>query len=149
MLLSVHIGRGQSQEPADSSGTQALVALLEKSGYNYSKVDEGTYQVGATGKNLKEFDVNVLLSGDVVLVMARLADRKELSKKSDFLTKLLELNHHFDSVKLAYTEDMLYARIDNHLRIMDVQELKYMIDQVANVTDETYPQIQKEKPSGR
>jgi hypothetical protein len=31
--------------------------------------------------------------------------------------------------------------MDTHLRLLDNQELKYLVEQIANATDETYPQI--------
>jgi hypothetical protein len=136
----------QSDEKSQADNSTALVALLDKSGYNYNKIDDGVYTVPATGKNIPEFSVNVVMSGDVVLVMTKLADRKDVTASVPLLTKILELNHYFDSVKLGFSDDMLYVRMDNHLRIMDVDELKYMIDQVANAADEAYPQLQ---PKGK
>jgi len=68
-------------------------------------------------------------------------DRKDLKPQPVLLTKLLELNHKFDSIKLALSEDMLYLRMDTHLRLLDNQELKYLVEQIANAADETYPQI--------
>lgn len=75
--------------------------------------------------------------------MVKLADRKDLKLQPAFLTKMLELNHKFDSIKLALSEDMLYLRMDTHLRLLDNQELKYLIEQIANATDETYPQVKQ------
>ena len=75
--------------------------------------------------------------------MAKLADRKDLKLEPALLTKLLELNHSIDSVKIALSEDMLYVRMDTHLRILDTPELKYVIDQMSGATDEIYPQIKK------
>lgn len=124
-----------------SKGAPAVVALLEKSGYSYSKVTEGTWEVPGTGKNLKEFTIRLALADDILLVLVRLADRKDLKLQPTVLTKLLELNHKFDSIKLALSDDMLYLRMDTHLRLLDSQELKYLVEQIANAADETYPQV--------
>jgi hypothetical protein len=59
------------------------------------------------------------------------------------MIRLLELNHKFDWIKLALSEDMLYLRMDTHVRLVDGQELKYLVEQIANATDETYPQIKQ------
>ncbi len=137
----------RAQTDAATPDATRLVTLLDQSGYNYSKVEDGFYQVDGTGKNYKEFTVQVALSGDIVLVMAKLADRKDLPAGEALPTRLLELNHHFDSVKLAYSDDILYIRMDNHLRLMDVDEMKYMIEQIANAADEAYPEIAKVEQS--
>ena len=128
----------QSNKP-DAAGQ--LVALLEKSGYSYTKVGDGVWEIPAEGKNLKDFSIRLALAEDIVLVIAKLADRKGLSPKEGLLIKLLELNHHFDSAKLALGQDMLYARMDLHVRLLDAQELKYLVEQMVNVVDEAYPQI--------
>ena len=118
-----------------------LVALLEKSGYSYAKVRDGVWEIPGTGKNLKEFGIRLALADDVLLVMVKMADRKDLRLQPALMTKLLELNHKFDWIKLALSEDMLYLRMDTHLRLVDNQELKYLVEQIANASDETYPQI--------
>ena len=124
-------------------GAPGIVALLEKSGYSYTKVSDGVWEVPGTGKNLKEFGIRLALADDILLVMVKLIDRKDLKPQPAFLTKLLELNHKFDSIKIALSEDMLYLRMDTHLRLLDNQELKYLVEQIANAADETYPQIKQ------
>ena len=121
-------------------GTE-IVALLEKSGYSYTKVGDGLWEIPGTGKNLKEFGIRLALADDILLVMVKLVDRKDLKLQPALSTKLLELNHKFDSIKLALSEDMLYLRMDTHVRLLDNQELKYLVEQIANAADETYPQI--------
>lgn len=126
-----------------SKGAPEIVALLEKSGYTYTKVSDGVWEVPGTGKNLKEFSIRLALADDILLVIVKLADRKDLKLQPGFLTKALELNHKFDSIKLALSDEMLYTRMDIHLRLLDGQELKYLVEQIANATDETYPQIKQ------
>ena len=118
-----------------------IVALLEKSGYSYTKVGDGLWEIPGTGKSLKEFGIRLALADDILLVMVKLVDRKDLKLQPALSTKLLELNHKFDSIKLALSEDMLYLRMDTHVRLLDNQELKYLVEQIANAADETYPQI--------
>lgn len=124
-------------------GAADIVALLEKSGYTYTKVSDGVWEIPGTGKNLKEFAIRLVLADDILLVMVKLADRKDLKLQPPLLTKLLELNHKFDSIKLALSEDSAYLRMDTHLRLLDGQELKYLVEQIANAADETYPQIKQ------
>jgi hypothetical protein len=138
-LSGVCVSGGQDK----SKGAPEIVALLEKSGYSYTKVGDGLCEVPGTGKNLKEFGIKLALADDILLVMVKLAGRKELKMEPALLTKLLELNHKFDSIKLALSEDMIYLRMDTHVRLLDNQELKYLVEQIANATDETYPQIKQ------
>jgi hypothetical protein len=115
----------QAKQDKSSAGTATLRGLLEKSGYGYSKVSDGVWEIPATGKNVKEFGIRVTLVDDIILVIAKLADRQDLRSREPLLLKLMELNHHFDAVKLALSEEMLYARVDMHLRLLDDRELKY------------------------
>ncbi|HSQ19955.1 MAG TPA: hypothetical protein VLR92_06230 [Blastocatellia bacterium] len=124
-------------------GAPEIVSLLEKSGYSYSKVSDGVWEVPGTGQNLKEFGIRLALADDILLVMVKLIDRKDLKLQPALLSKLLELNHKFDSIKLALSEDMLYLRMDTHVRLLDNRELKYLIEQIANAADETYPQVRQ------
>jgi len=124
-------------------GASQIVTLLEKSGYSYTKVSDGVWEVPGTGKNMKSFGIRLALADDILLVMVKLADRKDLKMEPAFLTKMLELNHKFDSIKLSLSEDMLYLRMDTHLRLLDNQELKYLVEQIANGAEEAYPQIKQ------
>jgi hypothetical protein len=78
---------------------------------------------------------------DTLIVLVKLVDRKYLMLKEALLVKMLELNDYFDTAKLALDENMLYARMDLHSRLVDEQELKYLVEQMANVVNETYPHI--------
>lgn len=141
LMLSLSLGVCSAHAQDKSKGATEIVALLEKSGYSYTKVGDGLWEIPGTGKNLKEFGIRLALADDILLVIVKLVDRKNLKLEPALLTKLLELNHKFDSIKLALSEDMLYLRMDTHMRLLDNQELKYLVEQIANATDETYPQI--------
>lgn len=139
LLLSIMPGGGlQAQEKTKAPD---IVSLLENSGYRYAKVSDGVWEIPGTGKNIKEFGIRLALADDILLVMVKLAERKDLRLQPPLLTKALELNHKFDTIKLALSEDMLYLRMDAHVRLLDNQELKYLVEQIANAADETYPQI--------
>ncbi|HST20976.1 MAG TPA: energy transducer TonB [Blastocatellia bacterium] len=118
-----------------------LLVMLEQSGYRYSKVSEGIWEIDATGKNVKDFKIRVTMAEDLVLLIVKLADRKDLSVKNELLVKLLELNHHFDIARIALSDEMLYSRIDLHARIVDGAEFNYAVEQLAAATDEIYPAL--------
>lgn len=125
-----------------ASAASKIPALLEKLGYKYAKVGDNVWEIPFTGKNLQEFPVRVTVAGgDMILVLTKLADRDAVNLNNGFAVKLLELNDAMDTVKFALSSDMLYARLELHERIVDQQELKYMLDQISGAVDEAYPQI--------
>ena len=136
-----------AQPQSKSPGAPELAALLEKSGYRYTKIRDGVWEITFAGKNTGEFPVRIALSDNVVVVLAKLADRAELKLQPPFLIKMLELNNQFDSVKLALSEDMLYVRMDMHARILDPGELKYLLEQISGATDEMYPMLKEFLPT--
>ena len=127
-----------------------LAALLDKAGYTgYTRVDEGVWEIQFKGKNLPEFAVRVALSEDIVLIMAKLADRKKLVRTDQLFQRLLELNDMMDTVKFALSPDMLYVRIELHSRLLDEKELQYAIDQTSAAVDQSYPQIKQFLPASK
>ena len=137
----------QAAPQSKSSGAPELAALLEKSGYRYTKIRDGVWEITFAGKNVGEFPVRVALTDNVVVVLAKLADRADLKLQPAFLIKMLELNDQFDSVKLALSADMLYVRMDMHARILDPGELKYLLEQISGATDEMYPMLKEFLPT--
>lgn len=131
----------QSNQAQSKTVAPSIVSVLEKSGLSYTKVSDGVWEIPATGKNLKAFAIRIASADDTLLVIVKMVDRKGVNLKGELLVKLLELNNHFDTVKLALDENMLYARIDLHVRLVDDEELKYLVGQIANVVDETYPHV--------
>jgi hypothetical protein len=134
-------GQAQTNKPAGKPGASGLLGVLEKSGYTYTRVGEGIYEVPATGKNLKEFPLRLTQADDIIIVIAKLADRKNITISAPFTLKLLEMNDNYDVVKFALSAEMLYARIDIHARVVDVDELKSLVELMAHVVDEAYPEI--------
>jgi len=130
-----------AQQSRGKAAQVALTTLLEKTGYSYKKISDGVYEVPATGTNIKEFPLRLVQAGDLILVIYKIADRKDVSIREEFAVKLLELNDNYDVVKFALSAEMLYTRIDMHARVVDAEELKYLIELSAQVVDEAYPQL--------
>lgn len=141
VLLALTVCANATGQEGGGKSTPQLLALLEKSGYSYTKVQDGVYEVPATGKNLKEFSLRVVETETLLLVIAKLADRSDVSITEGFAVKLLELNDNYDVVKFALSDEMLYARIDAPSRLMDAEELKNMVEIMARVIDECYPEV--------
>lgn len=136
-----------AQPQSKSTGAPELAVLLEKSGYRYTKIRDGVWEITFAGKNTGQFPVRIALTDNTVVVLAKLADRKELKLQLPFLIKMLELNDKFDSVKLALSDEMLYVRMDMHARILDPGELKYLLEQISGATDEMYPMLKEFLPT--
>lgn len=144
MSGGISYGTFATTQQQSKPGASGLLAVLEKSGYTYSKIAEGIYEIPATGKNLKQFSMRLTEADDVLVVITKIADRKDVTMNQAGAQKLLELNDDYDVVKFALSDEMLYARIDIHVRLVDVQEMKYLVEQMARVIDETYIHL---KPS--
>lgn len=62
---------------------------------------------------------------------------------TDFMRTLLEENHELDQVKVGYDrEGDLAVRIDSSVRVMDAAELREIVNQVKNASDEIYGMIE-------
>ena len=131
----------QTQGKGSNADAGRLLAALEKSGYNYRKAGDGIWVVTLAGKNIKDIDIAVTSVEDSVLLQTQVVERKAIVRKEALFIKLLELNHEYDTAKFALSEEMLYARIDLHSRLVDAEELKHLINQLALFVDESYPQI--------
>ncbi|MGA9770597.1 MAG: energy transducer TonB [Blastocatellia bacterium] len=124
-----------------ATSPEELLAIIEQSGYRYAKVSEGVWEIEATGKNTKDFRIRATMAEALVLLMVKLADRKDVSVKNELLLKLLEMNHRFDMARVALSDEMLYARIDLHARVVDGKEFNYAVEQLASATNEIYPEL--------
>ena len=138
-LAAAWVCPARAQSKAKTSAD--LVVLLEKSGHKYNKVDDNVWEIMYEGKNMKSIPVRVTMAENVLVTLAKLADRKDLRPDPALLTKLLELNNDFDYVKLALAKSMLYVRMDSPLRLLDGEELNHVLEQVSAAADEAYPQI--------
>ncbi|HEV8486123.1 MAG TPA: hypothetical protein VGV87_21445 [Blastocatellia bacterium] len=142
-------GQAQTKQTPAKPRAAGLLGVLEKSGYTYTKVGDGIYEVPATGKNIKEFPLRLTQAEDIIIVIAKLADRKDVTIRDPFTIKLLEMNDNYDVVKFALSSEMLYARIDIHARVVDVDELKSLVELMAHVVDEAYPEIKAFLPAAK
>lgn len=155
LLTAAGVCPAQALKPApapaavEAKDATEIVLLLEKSGYKYTKVSDGVWEITFAGKNTGDFPVRLALAGNMVLAIAKLADRKELRLEPAFLIKLLECNDQFDFVKLSLSKDMLYLRMETGTRFLDSQELKHVLEQVSAATDEIYPQIKEFLPKAK
>jgi hypothetical protein len=128
-----------------TSGPQRtdIVSILDKTGYNYTKIENNIWEIEFKGKNFKEFPVRIIQADDLTILMCKIADRKDLIQKEALYQKLLELNDSMDTIKFAISKDMLYGRIEMHTRLLNEKELAYLLSQMSGAIDEAYPQIKQ------
>ena len=148
-MVSPAKGQSQTKQPPAKPAAAGLLGVIEKSGYTYTKVADGIYEVPATGKNLKEFPLRLTQAEDLIIVIAKLADRKNITISAPLTLKLMEMNDNYYVVKFALSAEMLYARIDIHSRVIDVDELKSLVELMAHVVDEAYPEIKAFLPPAK
>ncbi len=122
-------------------GTANIPTLLERSKLNYAKIADNIWEINFTGQNAKEFSMRIVTTEDLVLMMVKLADRKDVNASGVLPVRLLELNDKVDQVKFALSGDMLYARVEIHARLLDDSEFRYLIDQLSGGVAENYPVI--------
>lgn len=149
MIFSAAAPACLAQAQSKPKSAADLVILLEKSGHKYSKVDDGVWEIMYEGKNMKSIPVRVTMVENVLVTLAKLVDRKDLTLDPALLIKMLELNNDFDYVKLALTKSMLYVRMDSPLRLLDGEELNHVLEQVSAAADEAYPQVKPYMAAGK
>ena len=121
-----------------SGGTANIPALLEKSKLSYAKIANNVWEIQFTGQNVREFAMRIVAAEDLVMMIVKLADRKDVNATGVLPVRLLELNDKVDQVKFALSGDMLYARVEIHARLLDDREFRYLVDQLSGGVDENY-----------
>jgi hypothetical protein len=115
--------------------------LLEVSGYNFkqSPKSDKVWVVDFKGKSLASFKVVLATQDDLLVTFVTVTEKKRLPTSSEFLAKLLKFNHSLDRVKIGIDDDGdLFVRTDVTIRVLDNQEFKLNIEQVAAAADEVY-----------
>ena len=113
-----------------------VVALLEESGYKYSKVSENTWKFQFAAKSVHSLDVYIYYTQYLVAAFVNIGDRKSLKLDVDTLTTLLRYNNDIDAAKVALqNDDRVVYRIETPLRVIDEDQFRYMLTQVTRGAD--------------
>jgi hypothetical protein len=127
---------------AQDKNQTAIARLLDQSGYTYTKAADGVWAIPFKGKGLTDFNVVVATQQDIAVIFAIVAEKKNFRVTPEAMGKLLRLNSDLDRVKIGIDEEGdTFARVDLSIRILDGQEFKANIEQVAAAADVVYGAI--------
>ena len=122
----------------------SLDAMVQQAGYRNERKSDSVWALDFSGKTLTTFKVAVALSDDksLVIVFVIVADHSTFTPDAAFLKMLARENFDIDEVKTGLDDDGdLFVRIDAPARILDAQEFKHDVDQVAAAADEVASKI--------
>lgn len=137
MWLAVGSVRIAAQAPAGD--IQKLDYVLNASKYTVKRLTDAKVAVWAIerqGTHIGNFQIRVTTEKGIVVTFVTVARKNNIRKMPDLFEKMLKLNQDFDYVKVAFDDDGdAFVRIDNNLRILDVDEMNAVIAQVSIITD--------------
>jgi len=131
----------QKQKVDSKTINSKIAQFLEKEG-NYTKVGDGIWTVPYQGKSIKSIQVLVITGAEIELVIfvAKVANKKEIPLKPDLLYKILRFS--VDQVKVVIDNDGdLMAQAEINARLTDYKEFNEVINQVAAAADQLHGQI--------
>lgn len=139
--------RAQDSAPANADGIAKMVRLMTESGYSFQATRSNTvWKINLTGTHMPGIKVVLTIGGDAdsdLIVFVTVVEKQYMPVTTDFMSNLLRQNHEMDQVKIGYDADGdLEVRTDTSLRLVDATMLKHVVEQVRNVSDELYGQIQ-------
>jgi hypothetical protein len=142
LLAASCICLGSHASQAQAPDAARVEQLLKSSGFNYTTHSANTWSVEFDRKNLGKFRVIISTGSDIVVTFAILAKKAAINKTPKMMETLLSANHDYDYAKIGLDKDGdLFVRIDSPLRLVDSQELKSIIGQIANASDEIYAKV--------
>jgi hypothetical protein len=132
-----------------SKETQASVTkmldLLPKSGYQFKQYSPVVWGIDFEGKAIGTVRVVMVAQENIVVIFAIIAKKDEIPLTAAFLQTMLKCNHKFDRVKVGLDDDGdAFVRTDTSARVLDGEEFKAIVEQVAAAANEAYDLI---KPS--
>lgn len=128
---------------ADTSDNAKIARLLSKSGYTYEKKNDSVWTVAYHGKSMTDFKVIIATDKGLAVVFVIVAHKEQMNMDQDLAMTMLQLNHSLDRVKVGIDDDGdAFVRADENVRVLDEEEFKDLIEQVAASADETYAGMQ-------
>ena len=129
-------------DPATAANAAKLGQLLKETGLSYTKHSDTTWSVDLQRKNIGKVRVITSTGSDVIVTFVILAKKAAIQKTLRLLDTLASANHEYDYAKIGLDNDGdLFVRIDCPSRLIDATELKSIIEQVANASDEIFTRV--------
>jgi hypothetical protein len=133
----------QAVSAATTASSTRVTQLLSASGYNFKQVTATVWSIDFTGKALSKFKVILATQDDLLVVFVTVAEKKSIPLSADFMMKLLRFDHSLDRVKVGIDDDGdAFVRVDLTVRVLDGQEFKLNVEQIAAAANEVYAGIQ-------
>src|SRR5215471_3935249 len=122
--------------------SMGMDAMLKQTGYPYTTHNPTTWSIDLTRKNLGKVRVIMSTGSDILVTFVIVAKKAKIQKTPQLMDALLTANHDYDYTKIGLDKDGdMFVRVDMPLRTVDATELKSIIDQVANASDEIYVKV--------
>jgi hypothetical protein len=139
--LSVVLCTPVLSTPAHANGKIAgtIDTLLGQSDYSYSRKTSNVWTIDFRGKSFPNFKVVISTGTDLVVMFVTVVSKKDLQVTPEAMQTLLKLNNNLDRVKIGFdSDDDISVRIDLSDRVLDLQELKTNVEQLAASADVVY-----------
>ena len=135
----VCLGPTPLRAQSDSAG---LERVLKDTGFTYKTHNANTWSIEFERKTLGKFRVIISTGSDIVVTFAILAKKANITKTPKMMETLLTANHEYDYVKIGLDKDGdLFVRIDSPTHVTHSPELKDIINQVANASEEVFAKV--------
>src|SRR5215467_14404471 len=122
--------------------SMSMEAMLNDTGYAYKTHNATTWSIDLNRKHLGKTRVILSTGSDILVTFVIVAKKAAIQKTPQMMDALLTANHDYDYTKVGLDKDGdMFVRIDMPLRTVDGTELKAVIDQVANASDEVYAKV--------
>ena len=145
LSMSSNFYAQSQQKPAGpgKSNAEKITALLDQSGESYTRVEENVWRIKFKGKVLTDFNVLITSTGESLIVLVIVAEKKDLKgNPPEMMYKLLKSEFDVDFVKTGLSDrDDLLVSAELTIRTLDLQEFKLIVDQVAAAADQTYATV--------
>src|SRR5215469_10962719 len=139
LVAALCIGAAAHPSLAQSVG---MDALLNDTGYTYKTHNATTWSIDLNRKHLGKTRVILSTGSDILVTFVIVAKKAAIQKTPQLMDALLTANHDYDYTKIGLDKDGdMFVRIDMPLRTVDAKELKSIVDQVANASDEVYAKV--------
>jgi hypothetical protein len=144
VLIVLGLASSASAQSPDATATAAKVAqLLNGTGYTYVQRTPTVWYIVMNRSSLKDFKLILASSDNLVVIFVTVLKKQQMQMTPEFMLSELQNNDKFDYVKIGIDKDGdLFVRTDCTPRVMDAQELKSQIDQVAAASNEVYANAQ-------